>query len=119
MSRGTHTDYTSRILDEFRSEADHFRALRWIGTTPQHLDYANAQFLLIGENSGIEKAVQGNERDQKPGNKDETMDEINTLEEEDLTRMKNLGEDDSSAIFADLGARAKEYPKLQTTFHGD
>ncbi len=38
------------------------------------------------------------------------------LEHEDTVRMKHLGEDDSSAIYADLEAHTKDYPSLQTTF---
>lgn len=30
--------------------------------------------------------------------------------------MEALRQDDSMAIFADLGALAKDYPKLETTF---
>ncbi|KAK8109713.1 hypothetical protein PG999_007850 [Apiospora kogelbergensis] len=101
-------DYPQDIKDDFRS-------LRWSGTTPKHLDYVNTQFLLIGEGPGIDKAMEPQKQDQKDG-KEEPEEELIKLEEEDAQRMKGLSENDSKAIFADLGASAKDYPKLQTTF---
>jgi 6-phosphofructokinase len=80
-------------------------------TEPDHLDFPNAQILLIGESSGVDKAVEPQEKDKK-----EPEDVLEELEEEDLERMKHLGGDDSAAIFKDLEAKAKDYPKLQTTF---
>ncbi len=92
-----------------------FRSLRWIPTQPKHLDYVNAQFLMIGESSGTEKALEPQKEDQKKG-VEEPEEELEKLEEEDAKRMKGLSEDESSSIFADLQVHAKEYPKLQTTF---
>lgn len=86
-----------------------------MGTLPKHL-IPNAQFLLIGESSGIEKAMQPDESDKKAGNKKEPIEELEKLEDEDTERMEYLGKDDSDAIFTDLEAQAKNYPKLQTTF---
>lgn len=86
-----------------------------MGTLPKHL-IPNAQFLLIGESSGIEKAMQPDEKDQKAEGKVEPIEELEKLEDEDTERMQNLGKDDSDAIFTDLEAHAKDYPKLQTTF---
>lgn len=84
-------------------------------TKPEHLDYANAQVLLIGESSGIEKAVEPKKKDVKQGNDDpETV--LQEIEDEDIKRMEHLSGDDSASIFADLQARAKDYPQLQTTF---
>ena len=93
-----------------------FRELRWIGSTPKHLDVVNTQFLLIGESSGLQKAMQAGENDQENADKEMPMDEMERLEEEDTARMNNLSKDSSTAIFADLEAQAKNYPKLQTTF---
>ncbi|KAK8070595.1 hypothetical protein PG997_010798 [Apiospora hydei] len=102
-------DYPKEVKDDFRS-------LRWSGTTPKHLDYVNTQVLLIGEGPGIDKAMEPQKQDQKDG-KEEPEEELVKLEEEDALRMKDLNEDDAKAIFADLGASAKDYPKkLQTTF---
>lgn len=101
-------DFSQDILDEFRS-------LRWMGTLPKHL-VPNAQFLLIGEPAGIEKAMQQDEKDKKDDDKTEPMEEMEKLEDEDTERMEHLGKDSSEAIFKDLEASAKGYPKLQTTF---
>ncbi|KAJ4386120.1 hypothetical protein N0V93_009012 [Gnomoniopsis smithogilvyi] len=101
-------DFSKEILDEFRS-------LRWMGTIPKHL-IPNAQFLLIGESSGLDKAMQPDEKEEKSGDKEQPIEELEKLEDEDTERMEHLGEDASEAIFADLDAHAKDYPKLQTTF---
>ncbi|KAJ4418525.1 hypothetical protein N0V82_005505 [Gnomoniopsis sp. IMI 355080] len=101
-------DFSKEILDEFRS-------LRWMGTVPKHL-VPNAQFLLVGESSGIDKAMQPDEKDEKSQDKEQPMEEMEKLEDEDAERMESLGKDASEAIFADLDAHAKDYPKLQTTF---
>ncbi|PHH90221.1 hypothetical protein CDD83_4226 [Cordyceps sp. RAO-2017] len=79
------------------------------------MNYANAQLLLIGESSGLEKAVEPQEEDQRDG-KEEPYDVLDHLEEEDLERMRQLPGGESDSIFADLQAQAKDYPKLQTTF---
>ncbi|KAK2041932.1 hypothetical protein LZ31DRAFT_376362 [Colletotrichum somersetense] len=92
-----------------------FRDLRWMPTKPEHLDYVNSQVLMIGESSGIEKAVEPKEKDVKAG-KDKPEDVLQEIEDEDTKRMEHLSGDESASIFTDLQARAKDYPKLQTTF---
>ncbi|GAB1311499.1 hypothetical protein MFIFM68171_01709 [Madurella fahalii] len=101
-------EYPKELLDEFRS-------LRWVPTQPKHLDYVNTQFLLVGESSGLEKALAQQKEDQEEG-KAEPAEEMEKLEEEDTKRMKDLSKDDSGRIFADLQVHAGDYPKLQTTF---
>ncbi|CAM1509034.1 Fc.00g027730.m01.CDS01 [Cosmosporella sp. VM-42] len=101
-------DFPKEMQDEFRS-------LRWLPSKPDHFNYVNSQILLVGESSGIEKAMEPQKDDMKDG-KEEPKEVLEHLEEEDLKRMKHLAEDQSTAIFADLDARAKDYPKLQTTF---
>lgn len=91
-----------------------FRSLRWLPSKPSHLDYPNAQILLVGESSGIKKAVEADENDTK--GKQEPGVVLEHLEEEDLQRMKHLSGDQSTSIFADLQVRANDYPELQTTF---
>ncbi|KAF3058415.1 hypothetical protein GL218_05186 [Daldinia childiae] len=93
---------------------DGFRTLRWIATQPEHLDYVNTQFLLIGESKGIQKATEP-QRGQKDGQED-PIEELEKLEDEDTHRMESLPGDDSAAIFGDLHVRAQNYPKLQSTF---
>ncbi|KAI1140072.1 hypothetical protein F5Y05DRAFT_424008 [Hypoxylon sp. FL0543] len=100
-------EYPKEVLDEFR-------ALRWVATQPKHLDFPNTQFLLIGESSGIQKATEP-QKGQEEGQK-KPIEELEKLEDEDTHRMEGLQGDDSTAIFADLHAHAKDYPKLQTTF---
>lgn len=57
---------------------------------PQYLDYENSQILLIGESDGdIEKAVEPSQKDQKH-DKDTPMDQMETLEHEDETRVAHL-----------------------------
>lgn len=97
-----------RVIDEFRS-------LRWLPSKPAHFDYVNSQILIIGESDGIEKAMEPQKQDQKDGKAD-PEDVLEHLQEEDLNRMKHLAGDQSASIFTDLEARAKDYPKLQTTF---
>ncbi|KAH9907039.1 hypothetical protein F4778DRAFT_724447 [Xylariomycetidae sp. FL2044] len=101
-------DYPKEVLEEFR-------ALRWMPTQPKHLDYVNTQFLLVGESSGIQKATEPQKDDEKEG-KEKPLEELEKLEDEDTHRMEHLKGDDSTAIFADLGAQAEDYPKIQTTF---
>lgn len=82
-------------------------------TKPTHLNFDNAQILLIGESSGIGKAVEPQKGEE---GKEEPVEVLEHLEEEDLKRMKHLPGDQSASIFADLEADAKNYPKLQTQF---
>lgn len=98
----------NQILDEFRS-------LRWMGTLPKHL-VLNAQFLLVGESSGIEKAMEPDDKDKDSKDKEKPIEEMEELEHEDVQRMEHLGKTDSDAIFLDLEAYAKDHPQLQTDF---
>ncbi|KAI0394313.1 hypothetical protein F5Y17DRAFT_265381 [Xylariaceae sp. FL0594] len=101
-------EYPKEVQDEFHDR-------RWLPSKPHHLDYVSTQFLLVGESSGIEKAVEPQKKDEEEG-KDKPVEELEKLEDEDTHRMEDLKGDDSEAIFADLHARAKDYPKLPTTF---
>jgi len=101
-------DFPDKIKDQFRD-------LRWMPSKPEHLDYVNSQVLMIGESSGIDKAVEPKQKDVKAG-KDKPGDVLQEIEDEDTKRMEHLSGDDSASIFADLQARAKDYPQLQTTF---
>lgn len=116
-------DFPKEILDEFRS-------LRWCPLQPKFLDYENCQFLLIGESSGIDKALEPQGQDSN-GVGEKMKEEMEKLEGEDEIRIKHLkgktskisielsltraiGDD---AIFADLGVSKKDY-NLQTTWEG-
>ncbi|PTB69024.1 hypothetical protein BBK36DRAFT_1166896 [Trichoderma citrinoviride] len=102
-------EYPKKIHDEFRD-------LRWLPTKPHHLDYVNSQILMIGESSGINKALGVEGNGDKKANKEEPLEEMEELEEQDLKRMQQLSGDDSASIYKDLKAHAEDYPKLQTTF---
>lgn len=57
---------------------------------PQHLDYANAQFIVIGEESGeLSKATEPQAKDQKR-DKDSPLQEMEKLEHEDEIRVAHL-----------------------------
>ncbi|CAG9947810.1 unnamed protein product [Clonostachys rosea f. rosea IK726] len=100
--------FPKKVIDEFRS-------LRWLPSKPIHLDYPNAQLLLVGESSGIEKALEPQEKDDENGaQKPEEF--IESLAEEDLQRMRHLTGQQSESIYADLQAQAEGYPRLKTTF---
>ena len=73
----------SRILDEFRS-------LRWMPLQAKHLDYENAQLLLIGhKDNALDHATQPQPGDEKAG-KDEPREELEKLEHEDELRVEHL-----------------------------
>lgn len=101
-------EYPEDIQEEFRSR-------RWMPTTPRHLGVVGTQVLLVGDSSGIQKATEPQEEDQEDG-KEEPLEEMEKLEDEDTHRVQALQGDDSAAIYADLEVRAKDYPKMQTTF---
>jgi len=70
----------SRIIEEFRG-------LAWSAVQPKHLDYANTQILLIGDN--IESAVESTTKDKKH-HKETPQDELEQLEHEDELRIEHL-----------------------------
>jgi hypothetical protein len=89
---------------------EEFGSLGWLPTKPAHLDYANAQFLLIGESFNAE----GIEKDAKDDKKETPEEELEKLEHEDELRIEHIKGDDT--IFADLGISAKDYPSVKTTW---
>jgi len=116
-------EYPQEILDEFRS-------LRWMPLQPKLLDYANTQFLLIGESNGIESGTVPQPRDEK-NDKETPLEEMEKLEGEDEIRVKHLKGESSDlcsygtgantwigddATFADLGINSKDYPKIESTW---
>jgi hypothetical protein len=94
---------------------DEFGALRWVPSQPSHLNFLHAQILMIGESSGIKKAMEPQEEDMKKGKVD-PADILEDLNDQDVERMEHLKGDASLAIYADLHTDAENYPKLQTTF---
>ena len=68
---------------------EEFRGLRWMPLQPKHLDYPNAQLLIIGESHGLDHATEAMDRDQKQG-KETPLEEMEKLEGEDEIRVKHL-----------------------------
>ncbi len=108
--------FSSQISDfsDRNSILEDFRDLRWMPSKSVHLNYANSQILLIGERSGIDKATEPQDEEQKKCKDNKEV--LENLEEDDLVRMQHLGEDESESIFADLHVQAKDYPALQLSF---
>ena len=103
---------------------------------PKHLDYENAQLLLIGAGANdIGYATEPKEGEQK-AEEDTPMQEMEKLEDEDHERVEELkgkldptpdlsaavpallivGAVGDDSVFDDLGLSAKEFPKVQTTW---
>ena len=68
---------------------DEFRNLRWMPAQPKHLDFPNAQLLIIGESSGLDKATEAMPKDTKK-DKETPLEEMEKLEGEDAIRVKDL-----------------------------
>ncbi|KAK5105470.1 hypothetical protein LTS08_001747 [Lithohypha guttulata] len=88
-----------------------FGGLRWAPMRSDMLNYEGCQFLMIGEDGGLDSATEAQAGDE---NKKDAKEELEKLEGEDEVRIEHLKGDD--AIFADLGTNAKDYPSLQTTW---
>ena len=97
-------DFPKEIIDEFGGRG-------WLPAKPEHLNYANAQFLLIGES---DFHAEGTEKDAKDDKKETPEEELEKLEHEDELRIEHLKGDDT--VFEDLGISAKEYPSVKTTW---
>ncbi|KAH0164285.1 hypothetical protein KCU67_g5218, partial [Aureobasidium melanogenum] len=93
---------------------DAFHGRSWMPAQPKHLDYANAQLLMIGESLDDSHALEATSNDQKSDNKETPQEEIEKLEHEDELRVEHLKGDDT--VFADLGLSHKEYPSVPTTW---
>lgn len=93
---------------------DDFRGRGWMPAEPKHLDYANAQILLIGEGTDSSHALEATAKDEKSDEKETPQEEIEKLEHEDELRVEHLKGDDT--VFDDLGLSHKEYPSVPTTW---
>lgn len=100
-------DFPKEFIEEFAGRG-------WMPAEPKHLDYANAQMLLIGEDFESSSNLEPTEKDAKSEEKETPLEELEKLEEEDEHRVEALKGDDT--IFADLGISSKEYPKVMTTW---
>lgn len=100
-------NYPKEILEAFGARS-------WMPTVPEHLNYENASFLLIGENIDSGSALEATAQDEKSEDKEVPEEELIKLEEEDEERIRNFKGDNS--IYEDLGISSKEYPKVKSTW---
>lgn len=91
---------------------EEFGGRGWMPPEPKHLDYANAQILLIGENFDNSNNLEANPKDQKDEQKETPEEELIKLEDEDEERIKNMKGD--ATVFTDLGISQKEYGLMTT-----
>lgn len=89
---------------------DELGSYRWVPVKPEHLNYKNAQILLIGHNDG-KRLVKGDQERSVP-----VEDKLESLEEKDFRGMRHLSSDESEAIYADLRTKAKKYHDLPDHF---
>ena len=99
---------------------------------PECLNYANAQFILIGhKDNELEKAADQQPEGEDQG-KDKPIEEMEKLEDEDHNRIEHLKGSSSrhgsaakrrvnqregdDSVFVDLELNSQDYPKLQTTW---
>jgi hypothetical protein len=76
-------DYPKDIIDEFRGRA-------WMPVHPKHLNYANAQMLLIGEDFDSSSNLDAAPKDEKDDAKETPQEELEKLEHEDELRVEHL-----------------------------
>lgn len=93
-------DYPREFIDEFGGRG-------WMPAEPKHIDYANAQILMIGEDFENSTNLEANPKDEKDDAKELPEEELKKLESEDEQRVQHLKGDDT--IFADLGVSKKDY----------
>lgn len=75
--------YPQEFIDEFRGRG-------WMPAHPKHLNYPNAQILLIGENFESSNNLEPTAKDQKDDTKETPEGELQKLEDEDEARVDNL-----------------------------
>lgn len=100
-------DWPKEFIDEFRGRG-------WMPPEPKHLNYANSQILLIGEDFDNSNNLEEAAKDAKDENIETPQEELEKLEKEDELRVERLKGDDT--VFADLGISSKEYPSVMTTW---
>lgn len=70
---------------------DEFNNRGWAPLQPKHLEYAHAQFILIGEGQGeFGKALDADAKDKKDDSKETPLEELEKLESEDEHRVEAL-----------------------------
>ena len=76
-------DYPKDFIDEFRGRG-------WMPVNPKHLNYANAQMILIGGDFDASSNLDPAPKDQKDDSKETPQEEIEKLEHEDALRVEHL-----------------------------
>lgn len=76
-------DYPREFIDEFGGRG-------WMPAEPKHLDYANAQILMIGEDFDNSTNLEANPKDEKDDSKEVPEEELKKLESEDEQRVEHL-----------------------------
>ena len=76
-------DFPDEVFEEFRGRG-------WMPAHPKHLDYANAQMLLIGENFESSDNLEAAAKDAKDDSKETPQEELEKLEHEDELRVERL-----------------------------
>ncbi|KAF2218289.1 hypothetical protein BDZ85DRAFT_299655 [Elsinoe ampelina] len=100
-------DFPKEFIEEFNNRS-------WMPVAPKHLDYPNAQMLMIGEDFESGHALEQTKKDENDDKKESPEEELEKLEHEDQIRINNLKGDDT--IFDDLGISKKDYPDVATTW---
>ena len=76
-------DWPKEFIDEFRGRS-------WMPVHPKHLNYANAQMLLIGEDFENSNNLEATAKDEKNDAKETPQEELEKLEHEDELRIEHL-----------------------------
>lgn len=87
--------YPQDIIDEFRGRG-------WMAAEPRHIDYPNAQLLLIGEDFENSNNLQPLAKEEKDDAKETPQEELEKLEGEDEIRVEHLKGKDSPSTFVSL-----------------
>jgi hypothetical protein len=102
-------------LAPYFTKCSYSRTILGAPTQPKHLNYDNAQLLLIGSHDDdLSKATGKLPEDEKNDKKDTPLEEMEKLEGEDERRIEHLKGDDS--VFEDLKLSKEDYPKVPTTW---
>ncbi|KAF8461084.1 hypothetical protein BDZ91DRAFT_765927 [Kalaharituber pfeilii] len=88
-----------------RDMMEEFRGLRWIAALPKHLDFVNADILLIGEKSELPEHEKQDTA---------AIEQLEELQQEDLTRL-----DGSHKVFSDLELSKQQYSGISSTWDND
>lgn len=82
--------YPPEFIEEFGGRG-------WMPAEPKHLDYANAQILMIGEDFEGSNNLEPNPKDEKNDSKELPEEELKKLESEDEQRIEHLKGKSSSS----------------------